>query len=69
VSVGDFNGNGKPDLIVSDGYGNASAEIFLGNGDGTFQPPIYNLLPRGVVAVQDFNRDGSPDVAAGAQPY
>jgi hypothetical protein len=32
--VGDFNGDGKPDLAVFSSFNNASVTIFLGNGDG-----------------------------------
>lgn len=42
VAQGDFNNDGKPDLVF-DGSDSASssdiAELRLGNGDGTFQPP------------------------------
>src|SRR5205823_4181329 len=41
--------------------------VLLGNGDGTFQPPLEypagNLA--GPVAVGDFNGDGFPDLAVG----
>jgi hypothetical protein len=33
VAVGDFNGDGKPDLVVGT---NGGVGILLGNGDGTF---------------------------------
>lgn len=37
---GDFNGDGKPDLITStSGSHDLSFSILLGNGDGTFRPP------------------------------
>src|SRR5262249_5106806 len=36
VAVGDFNGDGKPDLAVSNEIG-SSFSVLLGNGDGTFQ--------------------------------
>ena len=34
--VGDFNGDGIPDLAVEAG----GVSILLGNGDGTFQAPV-----------------------------
>jgi hypothetical protein len=64
VAVGDFNGDGKPDLAVV----NATADtvsILLGNGDGTFQAKVdyaTGNAPQGV-AVGDFNGDGKLDLA------
>ncbi len=67
LAVGDFNGDGVPDLAVADrGYqtpGN-TVSILLGNGDGTFRDPqIYTVgtYPRSVV-VGDINGDGHLDV-------
>src|SRR5262249_7436893 len=38
VGVGDFNGDGRPDLANPNGEGGgASVRLDLGNGDGTFQ--------------------------------
>jgi hypothetical protein len=66
VAVGDFNGDGKPDLVVANLQQN-NVVVLLGNGDGTFGTPIVHSLPNiGVlygVAVADFNGDGKLDVA------
>ncbi len=77
--MGDFNGDGRPDLVVENpclafstsGCATSSVNTFLGNGDGTFQAPINIARPPfdGVqsveVALADFNGDGKPDVAFG----
>jgi subtilisin family serine protease len=70
--VGDFNGDGKKDILVAaDDLTNAGTLYeFLGNGDGSFAPPravLTNFLPGTVpispfFAVGDFNHDGRTDV-------
>lgn len=58
----DFNGDGKLDLLVCN---NSGIGVMLGNGDGTFQPPVLNpVSPQSSfnVAVGDFNSDGKMDV-------
>src|SRR5207237_5389881 len=39
VITGDFNGDGKLDLAASNS-GDNTLSVLLGNGDGTFQPPV-----------------------------
>lgn len=58
VFVADFNGDGKPDLLTTDGTLN------LGKGDGTFtlDTNVCGASGLQVVAVADFNGDGKPDV-------
>jgi len=66
VAVGDFNGDGKPDLAVAN-YRDVSVSVLLGNGDGTFQPAVgYAVGMRALcIAAGDFNGDGKADLVVG----
>lgn len=75
VVIGDVNGDGFPDLVVSnmgtnefDSEGEVS--VLLGNGDGTFQPPLaYDSGGSDAesVALADVNGDGRPDLVVANQ--
>jgi VCBS repeat protein len=70
VAGGDFNGDGILDLAVGNGIqgGSGIGSVLLGNGDGTFRPPVsFSGVPGATVfsiAVGDFNNDNIPDLAA-----
>ena len=64
IAAGDFNGDGKLDLIFTNSSEN-SVTVLLGNGDGSFGRRV--TTPAGErperIAVGDFNGDGKLDVA------
>ena len=77
LGVGDFNGDGKLDIITSYGFGQQRGAVLLGNGDGTFRElpgqtfSDGKLFPSGVgvfpsaIVVADLNGDGKLDAVFG----
>jgi hypothetical protein len=65
LAFGDFNGDGKLDIAVATYWSTSDVYVLLGNGDGTFQPPIATVTSSAVtyaLAAGDFNKDGKPDL-------
>jgi hypothetical protein len=62
IAVGDFNVDGRPDLLVADKTDNAMS-VLLNLGGGLFGPNFELPVDTGPVsiAVADFNGDGKPD--------
>ena len=67
LACADFNGDSKLDLVVATSLRLQSSpayNVLLGNGDGSFQPPIEGTTPRASfkLSVGDLDRDGLPDM-------
>ncbi|MDQ2945868.1 MAG: FG-GAP-like repeat-containing protein, partial [Acidobacteriota bacterium] len=65
TALGDFNGDGKPDIAIA---GGTSISILLGDGTGRFSPASGNPFavpdfPYSLI-VADFNGDGRTDFAS-----
>jgi hypothetical protein len=66
VLVGDINGDGHADLVTFI----SAASVFLGNGDGTFQPAVsYSAVRPYLAALGDFNGDGKTDMVTASEIF
>jgi hypothetical protein len=63
VSVGDFNGDGRPDIAVGT-LGTDDVVLFTNSGDGKYLVSSYSIGVTPIFSVAaDFNHDGKPDLA------
>jgi hypothetical protein len=69
-AIADLNGDGNPDILIlssANGGEQNTIAVFLGNPDGSFQPPAYLRVRYGLSTIAilagDFNGDGKVDVA------
>jgi hypothetical protein len=70
VVIGDFNKDGKPDVLVA--TPDSNLVFFPGKGDGTLGNASSTPLPpygAQAIAAGDFNGDGNLDVAVGASQF
>ena len=65
LAVADVNGDGRPDLLMSNqASGLEGLYVYLNNGGGTFgSPTLFPMFGGGRVAVADINGDGKLDAA------
>lgn len=75
ATTGDFNRDGKLDLALVNPCGSSTGcnvpstvSVLLGNGDGTFRPPLVATVDYGSygIVAGDFDGDGIPDLAVAA---
>ena len=69
VAVGDFNWDGKMDIVAANAVDN-TVSVLLGNGDGTVHSrPDADWFAGAIPAVADFNEDGKVDLLTSGGVY
>ncbi len=67
VSVGDLNGDGKPDVVAGNTGSSSFISVFMNNGDGTLGTKVDYATAdtdNRATAIADFNNDGKNDIVA-----
>lgn len=69
LAIGDFNSDGRWDLVASSADNFGEVTSFLGRGDGTFVPVRSTRVVDGAgnMAVGELNCDGKPDLVVVSQ--
>ena len=71
LAAGDFNGDGRMDIVATLNDPARSVALLAGNGDGTLRAPVYFANTSGfdspTIVAGDLNNDGRLDVAFGHQ--
>lgn len=64
IVVGDYSGDGKPDLIVAHCCGETDAGFYIGNGGGAFQSEVLfgGAASASLLLSHDLNSDGKLDL-------
>jgi hypothetical protein len=65
LALGDFNGDGKPDIASNDGGYTPLAIIWLNNGQGSFPNLDFISGPTFFSTVGDFNHEGATGLVLG----
>lgn len=66
IAVGDMNGDGRPDVVVSSGFGTGGTHVLFGDGAGDYSTSLQvSDSIRGDLAIADLNGDRIPDIAIG----
>jgi hypothetical protein len=68
ITVGDVDGDGRPDVLAANGYPDDSLSVELNEGHGDFKLRDYSLSSAASsVALAELNGDGKPDLVVATE--